>query len=389
MTKKRTPARLAKIGVCFSVFIVSAEVSSWLYFKYALPLSLQQGILYAVGRSSSKPKTSSSSPKIKPYLWSNYEPNPGTRHANEYGWRYGGGPKKSSLRILCLGGSTTWGDGATEPRKSYPAQMETVLRERGYDLEVVNGGCPYYTTAEIIGTLAFRGIYEDPRIVLIHEGGNDTGPLMSPREYKADYSHWRTAGDRPDVSDRLALLHAVWRLPSWSVRLVSWFVLRPDPFGRAMLGRQLDSPQDALLSTHDVSQRYNTGYEKNLRTLAAISRAHGATPVFMTFNQPAGRMHFLVPQMKDDPVLAAQVDQRASWAMEQNNRIMQAVGKDLGVDVIRFDQWHPSRDDCWVDQCHLNDMGEKEKAEYVGGWLIEHGYLEEARTAIQRVEDGN
>jgi hypothetical protein len=31
------------------------------------------------------------------------------------------------------------------------------LRERGYDLEVVNGGCPYYTTAEIIGTLAFRG----------------------------------------------------------------------------------------------------------------------------------------------------------------------------------------------------------------------------------------
>jgi lysophospholipase L1-like esterase len=389
MNKRQIPARLVKICVFLSVLVVSAEVFSWLCFKYVLPVSVRQDILYAAGRSSSKPTTSSSSAKIKPYLWSNYEPNPGTRHANEYGWRYGGGPQKSSLRVLCLGGSTTWGDRATEPRKSYPAQMETVLRERGYDVDVVNGGCPYYTTAEIIGTLAFRGIYEDPQIVLIHEGGNDIGPLMSPRDYRPDYSHWRTASNRPDVSDRLALLHALWRLPSWSIRLVSWFVLRPDPFGRAMLGRQLDSPQDALLSTNDISQRYNTGYENNLRTLAAISRAHGAIPVFMTFNQPAGRMYFLVPQMKDDPVLAARINRRVSWAMEQNNGIMQAVGKDLGVDVIPFDQWHPSRDDCWVDQCHLNDVGEREKAEYVGGWLIEHGYMKKARTAIPRVEDGN
>jgi hypothetical protein len=33
-------------------------------------------------------------------------------------------------------------------------------------------------------------------------------------------------------------------------------------------------------------------------------------------------------------------------------------------------------------------MGEREKAEYVGGWLIEHGYLKKARTAIPRVENG-
>lgn len=368
-----------KSAVCLIITVFLFEVFCWLYFNHWLSESIKQSILFSVGRLTSTDWTTNV--KIRPYLWSNYEPVPGTCHTNEYGWRYGGGPKKSALRILCLGGSTTWGDGVTEPSKSYPAQLEHILRAKGYDVDVVNGGCPYYTTAEMIGMLAFRGIYEMPQVILIHEGGNDIAPLASPREYKSDYSHWRTAVDRPSISDRLALLRALWRLPSWTIRVISWILLRPDPFSKAMLGVQLDSPQDMLLATNDISSRYNLGYENNLKTLVAISRIHGAVPIFMTFNLPIGKMYYLLPQMKTDKQLADHVNRRVSWAMEHNNEIMRSVGMELHVDVIPFDKWHPSHDDYWLDQAHLNDTGVREKAQYVSDWLDKHGILIKARVS--------
>lgn len=75
--------------------------------------------------------------------------------------------------ILAVGESTTEGYGV--PRdQSYPAQLQRLLDEAGYDYRVVNHGKSGSTTAQALASLD-RGIALLPKIVLIAIGGNDAG----------------------------------------------------------------------------------------------------------------------------------------------------------------------------------------------------------------------
>jgi lysophospholipase L1-like esterase len=363
-----------KLCLSFTIFALGMELASHLYFYRLMPPAERNNILFALhGVTRDTPQRLL--PSIRPYLWSNYEPMPGTRNANSYGWRYGGGPKTNQIRILCIGGSTTWSQGVSDPTNSYPAQMERYLRQRGLSVDAVNGGCPYYTTAEMIGALAFRGIYTEPDIVLIHEGGNDAFPLMSPQEYKPDYTHWRTAENSAVLSSELELFRFLWHIPSYAVRVFAWKLLHPDPFQRQTLGTQLDSAQACLLATNDISHRVNSGYRENLKSLVALCRGHNAIPVFITWRLASHRLDSLVPELKKDPALERRVRNRIQLAVDQNNNIMLEVGRSLNVPVIPFHMWSPSSADMWVDQCHLNDQGCQEKAAYIGDWLIHSGVL--------------
>ncbi len=59
----------------------------------------------------------------------------------------GAGPS-SGASILCLGDSHTFGAGV-DASEAYPARLEGLLRERGYDADVVNLGAPGTNTSEI------------------------------------------------------------------------------------------------------------------------------------------------------------------------------------------------------------------------------------------------
>lgn len=371
-----TPRRslMFKLAISTLIFLLGVELAMRVYFYRVMPAGERNNILFVLWGDAENIPQRLISPNIIPYLWSNYRPNPESEQANSAGWRYGGGPKTNAVRILCIGGSTTWSVCASNPTNSYPAQLETYLRAKGFSVDVVNGGCPYYTTAEMIGALAFRGIYTEPDIVLIHEGWNDTEPLLCPKEYQPDYSHWRFVDKESFESSRLYLFRQVGRIPSFGLRIFMWKILRPNPFQRQMLGAQTNMRQDRL-ATNDVSARVNYGYRNNLITLAAICRAHGATPVFITFNAPPGHSWHLLPEIKDDPVLVEHVESRARWAMNHNNGIMMDVGSRLSIPVIPFHLWSPSREEYWLDHCHLSDEGCREKGEYIGSWLIQNGCL--------------
>lgn len=371
-----TPRRslIAKLGISTLIFLIGSELAMRLYFYKLMPAVERNNILFVIGGGAENIPQRLISPNIIPYLWSNYRPNPDSENANPQGWRYGGGPKTNAVRILCIGGSTTWSVCASDPTNSYPAQMERFLRGQGFSVDVVNGGCPYYTTAEMVGSLAFRGIYTEPDVVLIHEGWNDTEPLLCPKEYQPDYSHWRFVGGESFESSRLFFFRQVGRIPSFCLRIAMWNLLKPNPFQRQMIGTQTDMRQDRL-ATNDVVSRVNSGYRHNLVTLAAICRAHGATPLFITFNAPKGRSWHLLPEIKNDKALLDHVETRARWAIDHNNDIMASVAGELSISMIPFHAWSPSREEYWVDHCHLNDAGCREKAEYIGSWLIQNGPL--------------
>lgn len=77
----------------------------------------------------------------------------------------------ASLRIVAIGASNTHGwyvgnEGA------YPAQLQALLRARGIDVEVINAGVPFDTTAMMLRRLD-RDVPDGTNVVILQPGGND------------------------------------------------------------------------------------------------------------------------------------------------------------------------------------------------------------------------
>lgn len=80
--------------------------------------------------------------------------------------------KSRATRIVCLGGSTTWGH-HLEREETWPYLLESTLRDQGLDVEVINAGRHWYTTAHSIANYTTQMRYYHPDIVIIMHGIND------------------------------------------------------------------------------------------------------------------------------------------------------------------------------------------------------------------------
>lgn len=91
------------------------------------------------------------------------------------------------FRAFCLGGSSTY--------FGYPAKLQAELAPdfaaAGLRLEIVNAGDISWTSAESLIDFELRCLPYEPDAVIIYHGVNDAWPAFG-REYRPDYSHWRT-----------------------------------------------------------------------------------------------------------------------------------------------------------------------------------------------------
>jgi len=142
-----------------------------------------------------------------PYL--GYVPYPGYKRNgivqhNEDGYR--GSKvhmnKGRGLRVLCLGGSTTYGTGVLTPAETYPANLEHLLtlyiqqdsslRLKYGSAEVINGGLEAGTSAEELAQYVFKYRYYKPDVVVIHSAINDALVYASTANgFQLDYTHYR------------------------------------------------------------------------------------------------------------------------------------------------------------------------------------------------------
>ncbi|MFT7644479.1 MAG: acyl-CoA thioesterase-1 [Candidatus Paceibacteria bacterium] len=76
-----------------------------------------------------------------------------------------------SIRIIAFGDSLTAGYGVSQA-ESYPAQLEADLREKGYDVLVINSGVSGETTRGNLERANFIRS-QNPDIVILGIGGND------------------------------------------------------------------------------------------------------------------------------------------------------------------------------------------------------------------------
>lgn len=93
-----------------------------------------------------------------------------------------------TIRIITLGGSTTYGF-CVETKDTYPFQLEKILNEKGYRVEVINGAVSGYTTMHSLVNYMLNLVYLEPDIIYIYHGINDVKISDDPETFKTDYSH--------------------------------------------------------------------------------------------------------------------------------------------------------------------------------------------------------
>jgi len=83
---------------------------------------------------------------------------------------------KNIYKILCVGDSTTYGLGASDPDKfSYPRQLQKILDEKSYQkkFEVINIGVPGINSSQVLNRFRNNILKHKPEVAVIMVGIND------------------------------------------------------------------------------------------------------------------------------------------------------------------------------------------------------------------------
>ena len=284
---------------------------------------------------------------------SDYRDNDTSGRINSLGMR---GPERTAskpagtLRIICVGGSTTFGAGIQGDEKTYPARLEAFLREARPEVavEVWNAGVPGYTTAENVVYLSLRLIDFRPDIVVLYEGYNDFKPNRHPG-FVPDYSHWRDRAVAPQRSslDRLRLytkmrgLAARWLLdPRAEVR---------DPKSGKSL-RRFDT----------VGEGGIEAFRRNLRTMIAVAARAGARTVLATYPHPCTEenlearpdLFVYLPEYVPTLTFAGVRD-----AFDRYNAVIREVAASEGATLADAAREIPADPNLFVDHVHFDAAG--------------------------------
>lgn len=211
--------------------------------------------------------------------------------------------KKKTIRIVCLGGSTTYG-AVKDYRDSYPYLLEQKLKELvpGKQIEVINAGVSSYTTWESLINLQFRVLPLKPDIIIIYHGINDIhSRIVWPHEsYKADNSGERLANvvsiRIPHIIEysnlcRFLLINLNISQPQNSLDFT--LIDRPATFYADLHTQQYltNSYPDGIFKEVSamtmIEQNKPVYFESNIRSMVAIAKANNIKPVLVTFAHSA------------------------------------------------------------------------------------------------------
>jgi lysophospholipase L1-like esterase len=179
-----------------------------------------------------------------------------------------------TLRIVCLGGSTTFGYHVTDGEE-WPARLGERLGRDGR-IEVLNAGRPGATTWNDFRALRDRLIRLEPDVVILYEGFNDLWRAVR-RHAAVQDDYGSVEEDVPPTWEPLDLGPP----RGWPMRL---------SFGGFYAGRRLESLLDRRRTPRpvpDLEQLFHPAivdlYATNLAAMIRLCRAHDMVPVVATF----------------------------------------------------------------------------------------------------------
>ena len=287
------------------------------------------------------------------YLTPNYQRGP-TSH-NSLGFR---GPdispskRDGSFRIAVIGGSSVYTSGVADNDKTFPAQLERVLRE-DYDagnVTVINAGVHGYNSWESLINLQFRVLDLDPDLVIVYQGTNDVHTrLVEPSAYQSDNSGRRKPWEAPAFSklSRSALYVFIGaRLGIPGPVALGQFVDAPTAWYLE------GDPQETLASNPPVY------FQRNLRNMAAVTREHEVRIMFSTWAHSS--------QMEDYASLS-----HYQQGFRENNQVVAGVASSHQLPLFDFAAAMPQDPKYWADGRHVNAEGALLKAQLFAEYIVQ------------------
>ena len=254
-------------------------------------------------------------------------------------------PSDSVLRVLALGGSTTFGVGLDDA-DTWPVRLQVALDSalaaapgRFRRSEVINGGVPGYTSAENLIQLELLGVYLKPDVVVLFQGLNDIRNGHSPG-LRTDYANFHAVSQEGNLAvDRLR-----WGNRSGLVRL-----------GRGVLTRLFALPTPHVVPAErrgDPDPQAEAIFYSNLMSFAAVCRVHGVpclfVPQVVSVDFPVDQwwMLYLIP----DSLPAT---------MARYNNVMRSAAEATGmVFATGITEFAWTKDD-FRDYCHFSALGDR------------------------------
>ena len=302
-----------------------------------------------------------------PYL--GYVPYPGyatggiLQHNND-GYRGNRISRKlnSKLRILCIGGSTTYGLGVDSPSQTYPARLEKQLSWFiGHDsslsahytgVEVLNAGLEAGNSAEELQQYIFKYSYYRPNVVVVNSGVNDA--LLAANasaDFQPDYTHYR----RINFHIEPLPLPARWMMRSCffsylAIRLFySDFSGRRDEFAHQ---KNILFPHWANMNLDGILEKKeyeNYPFYKNSRILYEQIIKDGA-------------LLLVIPNVLNQNSEFVRQNDKYRNLVVMNELLSKTLAGQVGGVVVPFSFDSIKNKNCWIDDCHLNAEGEANKA---------------------------
>jgi lysophospholipase L1-like esterase len=177
-------------------------------------------------------------------------------------------------RIVCEGGSTTFDLLAPDDASSWPARLGALLAPRA---DVANAGSPGWTSLESLISLEIRDVDLAPDVVVVFAGINDLQPAGHV-PFAPDYS----AGHAEILPRVTGVAPVPMRLVSRLV-FVEWLRGRLKPLDREETAEGYTPSYEwkGGPKRDDIPAEAVAVYERNLRSTAAVARAHGARTVLV------------------------------------------------------------------------------------------------------------
>jgi lysophospholipase L1-like esterase len=263
-------------------------------------------------------------------------------------------PKKTTAyRIVCLGASTTFGHKVRDT-EAWPHVLETKLRERHLDAEVINAGVPGYGMRQLLVRYRRDLAALEADVFLICEGWNRAGALVDP------YG-WVPVGI-PSRNDPWYKTFA-FALAEHSI------ILRQYLTQRVVQSEKARRPRPNLDPYHQV-------FVDDLRALVEAMPVHGHRPVLILYpsllhegmsadeKQRCQAMMFEGRKLDDDSLRE----------LQQKHAALRAVASETGAAVIDVQgalapRSSTERTQLFLDEMHLNVRGNAEVAEIVAAQL--------------------
>lgn len=274
--------------------------------------------------------------------------HPETAYWNAQGFRTREtiGPKPpGEIRIVALGGSTTedvWNDEGTH----WPLAAERELHARGRtDVRIYNAAMSAFTSAHSLVQLELDVLPYAPDVVLLMQNLNDLFVVYAAanagRPLDGAYHVWYGTKHMTGALDDSDVVP-----------------LRVVDFVRERIRRLSRPPPRPPLERYDLEGGVRI-FRRNLESFAAVARAHGVLPIFVT--TPIARS----PRRFEDEDLLARKGLMNPYPpharfladVDRYNDVVRETGAALGVPVVDAARGVPPDDALFVDIAHTSTEG--------------------------------